>query len=92
MNVLLHQVVSDITGTTGRRLRTRLRTPKAITATAHKVARIFYRLWSAQGTDDDPRGNDYEQRYQEQIVKSLRKKAQAMGFDLVATPSTQIVS
>ena len=29
---------------------------------------------------------------QEQIVKGLRKKAQAMGFDLVATPSTQIVS
>ena len=74
-----------------RRLRTRLGIPKAITATAHKLARIFYRLWSSGGTYDDPGVNYYEQRYQEQIVKSLRKKAQAMGFDLVATPSTQIV-
>lgn len=75
-----------------RRLRTRLGAPKAITATAHKLARLFYRLWSSGGTYDDPGVNYYEQRYQEQIVKSLRKKAQAMGFDLVATPSTQFVS
>jgi transposase len=75
-----------------RRLRTRLGTPKAITATAHKLARIFYRLWSSGGSYDDSGINYYEQRYQEQIVKGLRKKAHAMGFDLVATPSTQIVS
>jgi transposase len=75
-----------------RRLRTRLGTPKAITATAHKLARIFYRLWSSGGNYDDPGVNYYEQRYQEQIVKGLQQKAQAMGFDLVATPSTLIVS
>jgi transposase len=75
-----------------RRLRTRLRTPKAITATAHKLARIFYRLWSSGGSYDDPGVNYYEQRYQEQIVKNLQKKAHALGFDLVATSSAQIVS
>ncbi|MBD2054893.1 IS110 family transposase [Oculatella sp. FACHB-28] len=75
-----------------RRLRTRLGAPKAITATAHKLARLFYRLWSSGGSYDDPGVNYYEQRYQEQIVKGLRKKAQALGFDLVATPSAQIVS
>jgi hypothetical protein len=75
-----------------RRLRTRLGTPKAITATAHKLARIFYRLWSSGGAYDDPGVNYYEQRYQEQIIKRLHKKAKAMGFDLVAAPSTQIVS
>lgn len=75
-----------------RRLRTRLGTPKAITATAHKLARIFYRLWSSGGSYDDPGVNYYEQRYQEQIVKGLRKKAQALGFDLVAASPTQIVS
>lgn len=75
-----------------RRLRTRLGTPKAITATAHKLARIFYRLWSMGESYDDPGVNYYEQRYQEQIVKNLQKKAQALGFNLVATPSTQIVS
>lgn len=75
-----------------RRLRTRLGAPKAITATAHKLARIFYHLWGSGGDYDDPGVNYYEQRYQEQLVKGLRKKAQAMGFDLVAASSTQIVS
>jgi hypothetical protein len=29
----------------------------------------------------------YEQRYQEQILNNLRKKAQSLGFDLIAQPS-----
>lgn len=37
-------------GTFYRRLRTRLGTPKAITATAHKLARLFYQLWRNGGT------------------------------------------
>ncbi|NER27722.1 MAG: IS110 family transposase, partial [Symploca sp. SIO1C4] len=41
-----------------RRLRSRLGTPKAITATAHKLARIFYRLWKSGGEYLDP-GADY---------------------------------
>jgi transposase len=74
-----------------RRLRTRLGTPKAITATAHKLARIFYHLWSSGESYDDPGVNYYEQRYQEQIVKGLRKKPQALGFNLVAAPSAQFL-
>ncbi len=66
-----------------RRLRARLGAPKAITATAHKLARIFYLLWTS-GEDYHALGvNYYEQRYQEQLVKGLRKKAQVLGFDLV---------
>ena len=75
-----------------RHLRTRLGTPKAITATAHKLARLFYQLWRNGGIYDDPGIDYYEQRYQEQILKRLQKKAQTLGFELVATSSTQIVS
>lgn len=75
-----------------RRLRARLGPPKAITATAHKLARIFYRLWSSGGTYDDPGVHYYEQRYQQQIVKGLQRKAQAMGFNLVATSPAEIIS
>lgn len=75
-----------------RRLRTRLGAPKAITATAHKLARLFYQLWKNGGTYDDPGITYYEQRYQEQILKRLQKQAQTLGFELVATSSTQIVS
>lgn len=76
-----------------RRLRVRLGSPKAITATAHKLARIFYRLWTSGADYHDPGVSYYEQRYQEQLVKGLRKKAQSLGFDLVAQPTaTECVS
>lgn len=75
-----------------RRSRTRLGAPKAITATAHKLARIFYHLWTSGTNYHDPGVNYYEKRYQEQLVKSLWKKAQELGFDLVAALPTSIVS
>ncbi|MDV2997930.1 MAG: hypothetical protein N4J56_008069 [Chroococcidiopsis sp. SAG 2025] len=46
-----------------RRLRSRLGSPKAITATAHKIARIFYKLWTTGGNYTDPGMDYYEQRY-----------------------------
>jgi len=70
-----------------RRLRSRVGTPKAITATAHKLARIFYRLWTTGGDYSDL-GTDYhEQKYQERMVKNLMKKAQSLGFELVPQSS-----
>ena len=50
----------SVLGAFYRRLRTRLGTPKAVTATAHKLARIFYRLWSSGRTYADPGINYYE--------------------------------
>lgn len=44
-----------------RRLRSRLGSPKAITATAHKIARIFYKLWTTGGDYTDPGMDYYEQ-------------------------------
>lgn len=67
-----------------RRLRSRLGAPKAITATAHKLARMFYRLWSTQQAYSDPGADYYEQQYRERVVKNLKKKAQELGFELVA--------
>jgi transposase len=66
-----------------RRIRSRSGAPIAITATAHKLARIFYRLWTT-GEDFVDAGVDaYEQQYQQRIVKHLKHRAQQMGFDLV---------
>lgn len=75
-----------------RRLRSRLGTPKAITATAHKLARIFYRLWTYGGDYQDPGMDYYEQRYQERVVNNLQKKALALGFELVPQPEANTVS
>jgi transposase len=66
-----------------RRMRTRLGAPKAITATAHKLARLFYCLWTSKEEYSDPGANYYEQQYQERMLKNLKQKAQALGFDLV---------
>ncbi len=65
-----------------RRLRSRLGAPKAITATAHKLARIFYHMWSTNGQYSDPGMDYYEKKYNEQILNNLKKKAQVLGFEL----------
>ena len=66
-----------------RRLRSRIGPPKAITATAHKLARIFYRLWTT-GDDYVDMGVDaYDQKYQQRTLKNLKRKARLIGFALV---------
>ncbi len=75
-----------------RRLRSRLGTPKAITATAHKIARIFYKLWTEGGDYTDPGMDYYEQRYRERMLKNLQKKANNLGFNLVENSSGSLVS
>jgi transposase len=70
-----------------RRIRSRSGAPIAITATAHKLARIFYHLWTT-GEDFVDAGVDaYEQKYQQRVVKHLKQRAKQMGFDLVPEPT-----
>lgn len=76
-----------------RRLRSRLGAPKAITATAHKIARLFYKLWSSGGTYADPGADYYEQKYRERLVKHLKKTAQSLGLEVVPhSPMVESVS
>jgi hypothetical protein len=75
-----------------RRLRARLGAPKAITATAHKLARLFYRLWTSGEGYVAPGADYYEQRYRERMLKSLQKKTQALGMELVAQPCVETIS
>jgi transposase len=69
-----------------RRLRAKLGGPKAITAAAHKLARMFYRLWTTGQAYCDPGMDYYEQQFRERMIHNLKKKAQSMGFDLVTQP------
>lgn len=71
-----------------RRMKARLGAPKAITATAHKLARLLYYALK-QGWDYvDPGQNWYERQYQDRILKSLNRKASALGYQLVPLPSS----
>ncbi|HED14056.1 MAG TPA: hypothetical protein ENI62_10470 [Gammaproteobacteria bacterium] len=57
--------------------------PNAITATAHKIARAFYSRLK-NGSEYVDQGQDYyEQQYRNRVTKNLKKRAAAMGFDLV---------
>ena len=66
-----------------RRLKARLGTPKAITASAHKLARLIYRMLRF-GTEYVDQGQDYyEQRYRTRVVSTLTRRAAALGYTLV---------
>ena len=66
-----------------RRLRTRLGAPKAITAMARKLACLFYRLLRHGQPYVDKGTEYYETRYREQQIRSLAKRAQKLGLELV---------
>jgi hypothetical protein len=65
-----------------RRLRTKLGAPKAITAMAHRLARLVYRMLKYGQQYVDKGAEYYEQRYRQQQVESLRKKAMKLGFEV----------
>jgi transposase len=66
-----------------RRQRARLGGPKAITAAAHKLARIFYSMLKNKNVYDAPEADYYEVQYRERVMANLRKRAAQMGSDPV---------
>lgn len=75
-----------------RRMKGRLGPPKAITATARKLAILIYRMLK-YGTEYVDRGQQaYEQQYQERLLQSLRKHARQMGYEIVNLQSGEVVS
>lgn len=73
-----------------RRMRTRLGAPKAITATAHKLARIIYHLLTTGTAFDASVFARNEALYQQRRTSYLRQQARELGFSL--TPLAQEVS
>jgi transposase len=70
-----------------RRMKTRLGSPKAITATAHKIARLFYTMIKFGKDYKDPGADYYEEQYRGRVIRSMQRKAHQMGFSLVPIPS-----
>lgn len=66
-----------------RRMRTRLGAPKAITAAAHKLARIIYQLLTTQTAYDESVFVESEVRHQRRRARRLQNQATAMGYKLV---------
>ena len=66
-----------------RRQRARLGAPKAITATAHKLARLVYAMLTHGTAYVDAGQEYYEERYRSRVVQNLKRKAHELGFELV---------
>ena len=73
-----------------RRMCARLGAPEAITATAHKLARIFYHLWKNGGIYQDPGPLYYEQKYKERVINNMIRKAKQLGFQLNIEPLNEL--
>jgi transposase len=82
----LHHSTSAL-GASFRRMKSRVGTPKAVTATAHKLARLIYSMlkhgtaYVAQGMDD------YEQQSRDRAVKHLHRRAKELGYALHPAPA-----
>lgn len=75
-----------------RRMKSRIGAPKAITATAHKLARLVYTLLK-HGHEYVQAGQEaYEQLFAARKLRALHKTAKSMGFELIATQQPAICS
>ena len=61
--------------------------PKAITATAHKLARLVYMALKHGLTYVRQTQEDYQAKVRDQQLKSLKKKARHLGVTIVEQPS-----
>jgi transposase len=66
-----------------RRLCGRMDKGKAVTACAHKLARLIYTLMT-QGEEYVDQGQVYyEEKYRQRVIKNLTKRAESLGFQLI---------
>jgi transposase len=65
-----------------RRLRTKLGAPKAITAMAHRLARLVYRMLKYGQAYVDKGTEYYEHRFREQQIQLLTRKAAKFGLQI----------
>ena len=75
-----------------RRLSARVGKAKAVTATARKIAVLFYNAVRHGMDYVDPGASYYETRYQERVVKNLHRRAQAFGFVLHAADMSAVAA
>jgi transposase len=68
-----------------RRLSTRTGKAKAVTATARKIAVLFYNAMRNGMDYVDPGASAYEERYRTRVLANLQRRAKTFGFMLQPT-------
>jgi len=70
-----------------RRLSARAGKAKAVTATARKIAVLFYNSLRYGMAYHDPGASQYEERYRSRVIGNLQRRAKAFGFALHELPA-----
>ncbi len=70
-----------------RRLSARVGKAKAVTATARKIAVLFYNTLRHGMAYADPGASYYEERHRARVVANLHRRARSLGFVLQQAPS-----
>jgi transposase len=71
-----------------RPLSARVGKAKAVTATARKIAVLFYNTLRHGMEYKDPGASQYEERYRRRILANLERRAKSLGYVLQATTAT----
>jgi transposase len=71
-----------------RRLAARTGKAKAVTATARKLAILFYKALRFGMTYADPGASYYEERYRQRVIHNLHRRAKSLGFTLIPDTAT----
>ncbi|CRI66058.1 Transposase IS116/IS110/IS902 family protein [Thiocapsa roseopersicina] len=69
-----------------RRLAMRVGKAMAVTATARKLAVLFYNTLRHGMDYSDPGASDYEERHRQRVVQNLERRAKQLGFTLKPAP------
>lgn len=75
-----------------RRLSSRIGKQKAVTATARKIAVLFYNALRFGMIYHDPGAAAYEERHRTRVLANLQRRAKTLGFELAPLPAAEAVS
>lgn len=74
-----------------RRIAYRIGRPKAITATARKLAILVYRVLKGDLDYNDPGAQAYEEHYRTRTIRNLSKRAKQFGLGLVDVETGELL-
>lgn len=71
-----------------RRLSARVGKAKAVTATARKIATLFYNTLRHGMNYADPGASYYEEKYRARVLANLQRRAKSLGYALQEVPTS----
>jgi transposase len=74
-----------------RRKRARIGAPKAITAAAHKLARIIYRMLKYGEEYVEQGQKAYEEQHHRRSLQSLQRMARTLGFEIISRETGELL-